>query len=205
MGTFTGGDASVPIILTQEDWEKGYTQTFDQEANEFEPQEHYFTIGGLESNELNSNILGGGEPAQCLSIRFCSNYETSTKCNNDNEEICGAGANDLEGTVDCSAENIDCGCWWDEDAVGNKCGPKYTSAAGGTCQITQDTTDTCEDDNYLSFNWIGTWTGQQVEGDEDEKCIAGGFTSNLCPALVQLPFQLLFVPVLAAKAAATAC
>lgn len=59
----------------------------------------------------------------------------------------------------------------------------------GTCLITQNTNDTC-DDGFLTFNWTGVW--QAISGTnpaEQAKCEAGGVGETMpCPAQIQLPF-----------------
>ena len=57
----------------------------------------------------------------------------------------------------------------------------------GSCQITQNTTDTCAD-GFLSFTWTGQWIGQERIEPQATDCEMGGSDVIPCPALVQLPF-----------------
>jgi len=63
----------------------------------------------------------------------------------------------------------------------------------GSCQITQDMNDTCDEGGVLSFDWIGSWIGTiPIFGsslhEQYQKCISGGADTILCPSLIQLPF-----------------
>ena len=55
--------------------------------------------------------------------------------------------------------------------------------AGGSCYYDEQTGDNC-DDGFLTYSWIGTWTG---EGEKPDWCEDGSNTVP-CPAQIQLPF-----------------
>jgi len=59
----------------------------------------------------------------------------------------------------------------------------------GTCYYTADTTDTCEDDSFLTVTWYTRWEGP-IGGTLYEQCRGdnGDEDSIACPAQIPLPF-----------------
>ena len=119
-GTVLNGRATALITLNQTDWDIG------DGLNDGSTQEYLFVVNGIESYELSVTSGGSPPPPPCDFIDLCGDYTDSGSCNADNEQTCGAGANNFanDPDVDCTDADTYCGCWWDEEATaGNECGP----------------------------------------------------------------------------------
>jgi len=65
-----------------------------------------------------------------------------------------------------------------------RCGPSSTET--GTCYYDEETTDTCEDDGYLTVNMTARWVGA-LDDPLAERCTSS-VEALQCPAQVALPF-----------------
>ncbi len=180
IGNVSGGVATAVITLHQSDWDIG-----DDGGSDSDYQNYYFTVGSITSPNLNVTI-SGAQIEECLITSFCSDYVTQPNCEQD---VCNVGNASVPSAIDCSAENVSCGCWWDTTA--SSCSPKYTIIDGEgseeICNINQDIADDCAD-GFLSFGWLGTWLGPSQNPLEEAKCEDGGVDTIACPAQIQLPF-----------------
>lgn len=162
-----------------------------------DPPEYRFTatisnVGSKESNEL---IVYRITPDTCELevINTCSDYENQDDCEND---ICVIANVSVPSYVNCSDPSTDCSCSWNTTTM--SCKSSWTNSSIGsdigTCYYTENTTDTCEDDGYLTVDLIATWVW-------DSECNASCQTENQgiaascqsttevfqCPAQIPLP------------------
>ena len=136
----------------------------------------------------NSNC-DGFVTSQCIGYVICNNNgsrDTGEAC--DGTDLGGYTCSDFDeftgGTLSC---NSNC----DFDASQCTGGPGVSKI--GQCIYTEQTSDTCEDDGFLTFSWTATWTwdpsnpGHQDPNNRQAKCINGQKTVE-CPAQIPLPF-----------------
>ncbi|MDP3917443.1 MAG: hypothetical protein Q8Q42_04125 [Nanoarchaeota archaeon] len=166
---------------------------------ESDPPEYYFTATLVSTGE---NIQSSNEllvyqtiPELPEGIVICSDYGNQQACNDDLYQVAD---NSVPASVDCSDPNVDCSCSWNTGTM--SCDASWTqqNSSGsdiGTCYYVESSTDTCEDDGYLTVDLIATWIW-------DSSCDSACQTQNQplaascqssqevfqCPAQIPLPF-----------------
>lgn len=149
---------------------------------------------------------------------LCVDYHNPTDCNNDNAGVAIASVSNKrdDGKTcpqeigydpnNCLQHLTNCKCEWVGTAESGNCTSSYnvststecreggTSPDIGKCRYTESTSDTCEDDDYLTYSWMADWSwapGNEVSKydplGEETKCKPGS-KSIPCPASIKLPF-----------------
>ncbi len=160
--------------------------------------EYYFTATLVSTGQ---NIQSSNElqvyqqaPLLCEGVVTCSNYLNQQDCEND---ICIVANNSVPVSVDCSDPDTDCSCLWNTTKNSCEGSWKRTSKGSdiGTCQYTENTADTCEDDGYLTVDLTARWIWDSgcdntCRADNQEAASKCQSTTEIfqCPAQIPLPF-----------------
>lgn len=167
----------------------------------FQGDPEYYFIASVAGNSINSGTSDAEElhvtefdiTTDCTNIVICSDYPTEGRCIPD---LCGVADASVPESIDCNDPDIRCECSWNIDCNGiwvatNPGDPPEI----GTCFYDEDTSDTCEDDGFLTFNWTATWTWDplcdetcQAENQDIRNQCKDGSKTIICPAQIQLPF-----------------
>jgi hypothetical protein len=142
------------------------------------PPEYYFiasvqgTSKSITSSRNYDEMLKVEETIQCTGINYCSDYIGESICESD---MCDVGEGCAPGTISCGeaynsatgcTDIVNCGCSWNnnlgvcESSWDSKsdCPPPAGQSVYGTCSYTEDSGDTCENDEMLSRFLIHKWT-----------------------------------------------
>jgi len=164
---------------------------------ESDPPEYYFTatLVSTGANIQSSNELKVYEqaPPFCESVVTCSSYGDQQNCEND---ICTVAENSIPSTIDCNAPGTSCSCSWNTNTTSCEASWTGINQSGsdiGTCSYTESSTDTCDDDGYLTVNLIATWVwSPQNPSHSDPQGLSANCQSTQevfqCPAQIPLPF-----------------
>ena len=191
--------ANVFIVLDRGTTVTNWTAEWQAEGIfESDPPEYYFTATLVSTGQ---NIQSSNElqvyqqaPLLCDGVVTCSNYLNQQNCEND---ICRVANNSVPASVDCSDSDTDCSCLWNTTKTKCEGSWKRTSKGSdiGTCQYTENTADTCEDDGYLTVDLTARWiwdSGCDATCRADNQGAAAKCQSTTeifqCPAQIPLPF-----------------
>ncbi|HKZ34039.1 MAG TPA: hypothetical protein VJ142_02275 [Candidatus Nanoarchaeia archaeon] len=165
---------------------------------ESDPPEYYFkatlvsTGENIQSSSPDLEVLQQA-PQLCENVVTCAGYTNQVDCEDD---ICSVAANSV---ANCNDPNETPFCSWNNNTnvCGGACRVEDNGTNVGTCFYTEETTDTCEDDGYLTVNLNATWIWDpecyadpdcQAE-NQDEAAACQSTTEVLqCPAQIPLPF-----------------
>ncbi len=190
---------NVIIALDQGTTVNNWTAEWQEEGIfESDPPEYYFTATLVSTGQ---NIQSSNElqvyqqvPLLCEGVVTCSNYLSQQDCEND---ICIVANNSVPVSVDCSDPDTDCSCLWNTTKNSCEGSWKRTSKGSdiGTCQYTENTADTCEDDGYLTVDLTARWIwdpecDNTCRADNQEAASKCQSTTEIfqCPAQIPLPF-----------------
>ena len=178
------GDVGAYWIVTQTDLEA----TEDADLIDFSGANDgfYFTVEhateGLQTSEDLKVVIV--ETVPCEPVTMCMDYMTQDRCENDdfhcNVAAYSVSLNNPE--TDCEDPTIECSCAWDvldNPPPPEGCGPFWSAIdingnKIGSCNYDEQTGDTCDDDNFLTYSWTSDWVW-----DPDDN---GGFTQQDCDA-----------------------
>jgi hypothetical protein len=190
---------NVIITLDQGKTASNWTAEWQPEGIfESDPPEYYFTATLVSTGQ---NIQSSNElqvyqqaPLLCEGVVTCPNYLNQQDCEND---ICIVANNSVPASVDCSDPDTDCSCLWNTTKNSCEGSWKRTSKGSdiGTCQYTENTADTCEDDGYLTVDLTARWIWDSgcdatCRADNQEAASKCQSTTEIfqCPAQIPLPF-----------------
>jgi len=145
----------------------------DTDGGQSDPPEYYFTanvVGVTPAETITSSNTNDADPlllkvnlnAECVDINYCNDYSTELYCKDDS---CNVAEASVPNSITCG-DGINCGCYWD-DSKTPKCNAKWdatnsTDGDGteivGNCTYTENSQDTCEDDNMLTRSIDALWT-----------------------------------------------
>ncbi|MBI1972493.1 DUF4215 domain-containing protein, partial [Candidatus Woesearchaeota archaeon] len=171
---------------------------------ESDPPEYVFrtTVVGTSTDKDSSNQLEVYQqaPLLCANIVTCADYGNQSDCEND---ICTVANSSVPSTVDCNDPNTSCSCSW--NATSSSCGPSFTVTTTnvttnqtsniGTCYYTESTSDTCDDDGFLTVDLNAVWVWDPAcdascQANNQASATACQSTTEAfqCPAQIPLPF-----------------
>ncbi len=143
---------------------------------------------GLSDGNLSCNSNCQFDTSQCIGISGVCGDNTI----NPGETCDGSDWGAISSCIDFGLTdgNLSCSnCQFDTlQCTGGQGGSKI-----GQCIYTEQTSDTCEDDGFLTFSWTATWTwdpgniNQNDPNNIQAKCVDGQKTVE-CPAQIPLPF-----------------
>ena len=139
-------------------------------------------------------------PPLCNTVTTCAGYTNQTTCESD---ICSVASSSVPSTVDCNDPNTSCSCSW--NAATTSCGPSVTvttinvttnqTSNLGTCYYTESTSDTCDDDGFLTVDLNAIWVWDpacdstcRVNNDQYAMDCQSTTEAFQCPAQIPLPF-----------------
>lgn len=137
----------------------------------------FFSAEGIDSGALELNIL-----TECFDVSFCSGYSNQNSCELD---VCGTSFRSVQSNnpeIVCGGDfgsyTYNCGCTW--NVTESSCSPEYervnTTSTGipgfnpdwtGLCTYGEESTDICEDDDFLTYEWEGGWIDGEVAFTND--------------------------------------
>ena len=140
-------------------------------------------------------------PPFCDSVATCADYTNQTTCESD---ICSVASSSIPPSqANCNDPDTSCSCSWNLTA--SSCGPSFTITTTnvttnqtsnlGTCYYTESTSDTCDDDGFLTVDLNAVWVWDPAcdstcrVNNQDEAMNCQSTTEAFqCPAEIPLPF-----------------